>query len=178
MSGSNPKHTIYTFSSYSHILRYIGHCVEKKDKNKHKEARFGLFLKHMKVLGIKIPVMTIIFSNFFQDMESGVTSRFSGQPEMLKMFEKCRKKFTEIFPDTPPKIQKLNSPGQKRFYIVRGSTIGRYRTLESFNETCLKPCSDLRKLLCKRSKIEIFISQFVLCKLPKQPTPLRFAQPV
>ena len=59
--------------------------------------------------------MTIIFFNFFQDMESGVTSRFSGQPEMLKMFEKCRKKFTEIFPDTPPKIQKLNSPGQKRF---------------------------------------------------------------
>ena len=46
-------------------------------------------------------------------MEPGVTSKYVDHPNMIKMFEDCRKKFTQIFPDSPPKnLNKLKSPGK------------------------------------------------------------------
>ena len=47
-------------------------------------------------------------------MEVEVKQRFGNQPNMLRQFEACRKKFTELFPTQPThanEVNKLNSPG-------------------------------------------------------------------
>ena len=43
--GSNPKHTIYAFSTCNQIVYIICHCVDKKNENKQKEAVFGSYKK-------------------------------------------------------------------------------------------------------------------------------------